>query len=138
MSRDRRGVHRRDVRQVLRDALPALAFVGAGPDVAVRRTEVEAHRIEAIVMHSFAHGFHWRALRQPLVEPIPGLALVGRSVDADSEWRGGALHAVERDAVRGLGVTRMDRRREPEVRGQPLGAVLPGGPPPGPAIAVLR
>src|SRR2546430_4008279 len=52
---DRRGVHRCDIWQVLRDPLPALPFVGARPDVAVRSPEVEAHGIEAVVVHALAH-----------------------------------------------------------------------------------
>src|SRR5207249_7247932 len=42
------------------------------------------------------------------------------------ERRGGALFAVEWDAIRGLGVARMDRSGEPEVRRQPRRAEAPG------------
>src|SRR2546430_3508120 len=123
---DRRGVDRGDVRQVLRDARPALALVLAGPHVAVRCAEVEAHRIETIVVHPLANGFHRRALGQALIESIPGLALVSRAVHADPERRGGAPHAVKRDAVRGARVARVDRRGEPEVRRESLRAEAPG------------
>src|SRR5439155_26386655 len=85
---DRGGVHRCDVWQVLRDAAPALAFGLAGPHVAVRRAEVKAHRIEAIVVHPLAHRLEWGAFRQTLVEPVPGLPLVGRAVHADPELPG--------------------------------------------------
>src|SRR5712692_3431570 len=126
MSLDRRGVHRCDVRQVLRNARPALALVLARPHVAVRGAAVEAHRVEAVVVHPLAHRFHRRALRQAFVEPVPALALVGRAIYADAEWRRGALHPVERDAIRGLGVTRVDRSGEPEVRRKPRRAEAPG------------
>src|SRR5213593_3636928 len=125
MSLDRRGVHRGDVRQVLGDPRPALALVLAGPYVAVRRAEVEAHRIEPIVVHPLAHGFHWRAFWQALVEPLPALALVGRAVHADAERRGRALHAVKWNAVRGPPVARMDRRGKTEVRAKPDRAEAP-------------
>src|SRR5436190_6810874 len=101
MSLDRRGVYRCDVRQVLRDARPALALVLAGPHIAVRRAEVQTHRIETIVVHSLAHGLHRRAFGKALVEPGPAFALVGRAIDADTERRSRSLHAVERDAIRG-------------------------------------
>src|SRR5687767_3228623 len=109
MSLDRRGVHRCDVRQVLRDSLPALAFVGARPDVAVCRAEVEAHRIETVVVHALADGLERRAFRQTFIEPVPALALVARAVHANAEWRRRALLPVERDAIRGIPFTRMDR-----------------------------
>src|SRR2546426_12675593 len=101
MSLDGRGVHRCDVRQVLRDARPALALVLARPQVAVRGPEVQPHGTETLVVHAFADGFHRRALWQTLIEPIPGLALVCRAVHADAEGRGGAFNPVERDDVRG-------------------------------------
>src|SRR5438093_5873813 len=126
MSLDRRGVHRCDVRQVLRDARPALALGLAGPHVAVRRAEVQTHRIETIVVHSLAYGLHRRAFGKALVEPVPALALVGRAIDADTERRSGALRAVEWDAIRGLRIARMDRSGEPEVRRQPRRAEAPG------------
>src|SRR5438105_213410 len=127
MSLDRRGVHRCDVRQVLRDAAPALALVLAGPHVAVRRAEVEAHRVETIVVHPLPHRLHRGAFRQSLVEAIPGLAFVRRAIHADAERRGRAPHAVEWDAVRGARVARMDRGREPEVRWQALRTETPRG-----------
>src|SRR5690242_5215789 len=80
---DRRSVHRRNIWQVLRDACPALALVATCPDIAVRGPEIEAHRVEPVVVHSLTQRFHRRALRQALLELFPGLALVARAIDAD-------------------------------------------------------
>src|SRR5207245_10756126 len=104
------------IRQVLRDPLPAFAFVGARPDIAVRGSEVKAHRIEAVVVHAFADRFEGRTLGQSFVEPVPGLALVARAVDADTEGGRRPLHAIQRDDVRALLIARVDRGGGPEVR----------------------
>src|SRR5919198_5157187 len=80
---DRRGMHRGDVRQVLRDPRPALAFVPARPDVAVRGPEVQAHRIETVVVHAFAQRLHRRAGGETFVQSLPALALVACAIDPD-------------------------------------------------------
>src|SRR2546423_15229450 len=82
---DSRGVHRRDIWQVLRDARPCLAFIAARPHVAVFCFEVQTPWVEQVVVHSFAQCLERRPLRKALLELFPGLSFFLPSVDGHFE-----------------------------------------------------
>src|SRR5207247_11348826 len=114
-SLQRRGVDRRDVRQVLRDPLPGLALVTARVDVAVRGAEVQADVVELVVVHALAERLERRALREALVVARPRRAFARRLVHG-APVLGCALGVVQRDTPCGLGIAWVDRSGEAEVR----------------------
>src|SRR5438874_1742861 len=59
----RRRLHRQDRREALRDKGPRPALIGAAPELAVRRPEVHAGRIEPVGGHPFAHDLVARPAR---------------------------------------------------------------------------
>src|SRR5689334_11680893 len=76
-SAERRGFYRVDVRQVSRQALPRFALVPAAPDLAARRAEIQAERIEAVGGHRLAlHGPPRLRRGEAAVLPPPCLAAV--------------------------------------------------------------
>src|SRR6185437_6071863 len=115
-------------RQVLRDAAPAIALVGAGEEGAAAGPEIDACRRQPVGRHRLAqHAEEGILLRQPLAQRLPAGAAV-----AGPPYRGLALGdvaarriAVERQEKERRRVARMGRRREAEARGQARLDALP-------------
>src|SRR6266508_3021226 len=76
-STDRGRAHRHDRWEVLRDPLPCLGFIGAPPDLACLRAEVDPDGVEPVGREPFAHDLGAR-LRETVREPLPRLAAVAR------------------------------------------------------------
>src|SRR6185437_9681626 len=119
---DDQRLDRRDAREILRDHLPALAFIGAREECAAAGAEIDAGGLERIARHRLAEHADigmllWQALAQrdpalPAVAGAPHRRLRVRHIAAGDV-------AIERQEKKRAGFARMGCRGKAEARGQP-------------------
>src|SRR2546428_616884 len=127
--RERGRTDREDLRKVLGDERPGLAFVGARPEVSRRTTEIDARRIKPIGRHPFTQDLEPGAARKSAGEALPALSRVPRPPDRGSRLGREALGHREREHERRLGVAWVQRHGEAEIAGQ-AGGIAAGCAPP--------
>src|SRR5439155_14433619 len=114
------------------DAGPRSAFVGARPDLAARRTEVDADRIVRIDRHRLPLHREPPAFGQTGAEPRPRLARVTRDVRGGlpvGARAGPNVGAVHREDPRGVGIARVELDREADVADRARHVVADAKPP---------
>src|SRR5262245_48631888 len=116
---DLSGFDRVYLRQVSGDAAPFLAFVGARPDLAAGRAEIDSDGVALVGGHRLSKDGDPRMFwGQSFVQPLPGLSGVAGDVCGGLASGGSArpdLRPVHRKDPDGVGIARVQDHREADV-----------------------